>query len=355
MARTVYNRILNKRSNIADKTPDVSSIDYGEIVVNYSADKEFIGLKNSNNNVVKLKVHNDASDISFNGTHNNTDFTGTTVETSIQQIEGIIVDNEEVVSSSLNELNKRVTANEESITGLTSTVSGKQATLVSGTNIKTINGNSLLGSGNIVTTDIRTSLDSPTDTSVPSTNLLKSKLDSINDTISDLDASNIGFTKASHVDTSFTGETVEVVLQEIETAMLDNELAISSGLNNLNDRIIAADDLYYKIRSVEKVLPDYLGYGTSGSTTAQSITLDANKFYVVGRTTGLTINLPSDSDYDGLEYCCQFFVPSASYTLTVPSAVVWQDGTAPTFEANSCCQLVIVNNCATIGIYKQNS
>ena len=35
------------------------------------------------------------------------------------------------------------------ITNLQSTLNGKQATLVSGTNIKTINGNSILGSGNI--------------------------------------------------------------------------------------------------------------------------------------------------------------------------------------------------------------
>lgn len=685
MARTEFNKVLNKRSSVADKVPeDLTSIDYGELVVNYATGKEFIGIKSSDNEFVKFKAHNDAADISFNGEHSDSDFTGKTVETSIKQIEDVIVDNEEIVASSLNDLNTRVAANEESITGLTSSLSTKQDTLVSGTNIKTINGNSLLGSGNIVTTDIKTELSSPSETSVPSTNLLKTELDKklnveeqllikgnswtesnpsyqlrgsqgiaigdgaislggiaegvdsfrvgsiwwtmtftkledgkyqvvrsnndenlmmsekisiiktiyklinnlpdfnnpitinsaeynsstkkitvtcendltegtyriyntskgkhsisfldgvaigngstavnaglaigevsfasniaisegigsfaegnysrtigkyshaegkntvangeashaeggrttangngshsegqqtvanglvshtegnytktnnraehaegqynksnqantdqtastfgnagntlhsvgmgtsedtrknaneimqngdhyvygiggydgtnidsaktlqkviseTNDTISDLNASDIAFTKTNHVDTSFTGETVEAVLQEMETAMLDNELAISSGLNDLNDRIIAADDLYYKIRTVEKVLPDYIGYGTSGSTTAQSITLDANKFFVVGRTTGLTISLPSDSDFDCLEYCCQFYVPSDSFTLTVPSTVAWQDGTAPTFEANSCCQMVIVNNCATIGTYKQNS
>ena len=387
MARTNFNKVLNKRSSVADKVPeDLTSIDYGELVVNYATGKEFIGIKSSDNEFVKFKAHNDASDISFNGEHSDSDFTGTTVESSIKQLENTIIDNEEITASSLNDLNTKVTANEESITGLTESVSTKQATLVSGTNIKTINGNSLLGSGDlsIVTpiddalsdtstnpvqnkvvntalgtkfdsANIKTDLASPSDTTVPSTNLLKKQVDSINDTISGLNASDIAFTKASHVDTSFSGETVETVLQEMETAMLDNELAISSGLNDLNDRIIAADDLYYKIRAVEKVLPDYIGYGTSGSTTAQSITLDANKFFVVGRTTSLTISLPSGSDFDCLEYCCQFYVPSDSFTLTVPSTVAWQDGTAPTFEANSCCQMVIVNNCATIGTYKQNS
>jgi len=46
-----------------------------------------------------------------------------------------ILDNEYVTSTALNNLNNRIET--------------KQNTLISGTNIKTINGNSLLGSGNI--------------------------------------------------------------------------------------------------------------------------------------------------------------------------------------------------------------
>lgn len=70
------------------------------------------------------------------------------------------------------------------ITGLETALNGKQDTLVSGTNIKTINNNSLLGSGNITIegggtgVDIVTSWNStPTDTSVPSEKLTKDTLD----------------------------------------------------------------------------------------------------------------------------------------------------------------------------------
>jgi hypothetical protein len=38
----------------------------------------------------------------------------------------------------------------DDVTGLTAALAGKQATLVSATNIKTVNGSSLLGSGNLV-------------------------------------------------------------------------------------------------------------------------------------------------------------------------------------------------------------
>ena len=58
---------------------------------------------------------------------------------------------------------------------------------------------------------------------------------------------------------------------------------------------------------------------------------------------------------DGQEYCCQFYVPNKDYTLTVPADVRWQNGGVPTFEGNTCYQLVIVNNCATICVFKASS
>ena len=67
---------------------------------------------------------------------------------------------------------------------VTSLVSGKQDTLVSGTNIKTVNNNSLLGSGNITIegggtdVDIATSWGTPTSNDkVPSEKLTKDSLD----------------------------------------------------------------------------------------------------------------------------------------------------------------------------------
>lgn len=103
-------------------------------------------------------------------------------------------------------------------------------------------------------------------------------------------------------------------------------------------------------KTVEQLLIDKLGYG-SDSGDAQSVVLDANKFFVVGRSSNLTITLPENSDYDCKEYCIHFFIPD-NFTLNLPSAVKWQNGSAPNFEANTCCQLVICNNCATYGIFK---
>ena len=114
-------------------------------------------------------------------------------------------------------------------------------------------------------------------------------------------------------------------------------------------------DGYVRKREVVKTLPNTIGYGTSYAAMTPTIELAADKFHIVGRCTGLTLTLPDGADMDGQEYCCQFFVGTPDYTLTVPADVRWQNGEAPTFEDNTCCQLVIVNNCATIGVFKASS
>ena len=114
-------------------------------------------------------------------------------------------------------------------------------------------------------------------------------------------------------------------------------------------------DWYVKKRGVVKTNESSIGYGTSFVASNTPIELAADKFNIVGRCSGLTLTLPAGADMDGQEYCCQFYVPNQDYTLTVPADVRWQNGEVPTFEGNTCCQLVIVNNCATIGVFKASS
>ena len=113
-------------------------------------------------------------------------------------------------------------------------------------------------------------------------------------------------------------------------------------------------DGYARKREVVKTIPSTIGYGTSYVADTPSIELAADKFHIVGRCSSLTLTLPDGADMDGQEYCCQFYV-GGSFTLTIPADVRWQNGEVPTFEGNTCCQLVIVNNCATIGVFKASS
>ena len=108
-------------------------------------------------------------------------------------------------------------------------------------------------------------------------------------------------------------------------------------------------------KTVVETIPEMIGYGTSHVADTPSIKLAADEFHIVGRCVGLRLTLPLGSGMDGQEYCCQFYVPNKDYTLTVPANVRWQNGEVPTFEGNTCYQLVIVNNCATIGMFKASS
>lgn len=101
------------------KLPTSGQLEYGEIAINYAKDKETISLKNSNNEIVTF-----TSDKKLDNYYTKEE-----------------IDNDHlVISSSLNDLNTRLNT--------------KQDTLVSGTNIKTINNQSILGSGNITLTGV---------------------------------------------------------------------------------------------------------------------------------------------------------------------------------------------------------
>lgn len=162
----------------------------------------------------------------------------------------------------------------------------------------------------------------------------------------------IGFAKASDIPTKtsqLTNDSGFANASDVPTKT--SQLTNDSGFITENQIL----DGYVRKREVVKTLPDDIGYGNSYSVVVKSIELAADKFNIVGRCSGLTLTLPAGADMDGQEYCCQFYVPNQDYALTVPADVRWQNGEVPTFEGNTCYQLVIVNNCATIGVFKASS
>ena len=177
-----FEHIIHKNSSaLVDnnpKLPTSGQLEYGEIAINYAKDKETISLKNSNNEIVTFtsdkKLDNYVTVSGFDEAIENleTQFSNFYTKQEIdddslvvasalndleekkldkldfnEMLEGLetqlsdfytkeeIDNNHLVISSSLNDLNTRLNT--------------KQDTLVSGTNIKTINNQSILGSGNI--------------------------------------------------------------------------------------------------------------------------------------------------------------------------------------------------------------
>ena len=153
-----FEHIIHKNSSaLVDnnpKLPTSGQLEYGEIAINYAKDKETISLKNSNNEIVTFtsdkKIDNYVTVSDF-------DDDSLVVASALNDLEEKKADKDDltdlinnvytkeeidnnhlVISSSLNDLNTRLNT--------------KQDTLVSGTNIKTINNQSILGSGNITLT-----------------------------------------------------------------------------------------------------------------------------------------------------------------------------------------------------------
>ena len=150
-----FEHIIHKNSSaLVDnnpKLPTSGQLEYGEIAINYAKDKETISLKNSNNEIVTFtsdkKLDNyvtvsdfDENELIVSAALNNLEESKADKDDLTNLINNVytkeeIDNNHLVISSSLNDLNTRLNT--------------KQDTLVSGINIKTINNQSILGSGNI--------------------------------------------------------------------------------------------------------------------------------------------------------------------------------------------------------------
>lgn len=171
----------------------------------------------------------------------------------------------------------------------------KQATLVSGTNIKTINSTSLLGSGDITTNDTKNTAGS-TNTS--------SKIFLIGAT-----------SQASNPQT-----------YSHDTAYVGTDGCLYSN---------SAKTLTELTRTV---------------TSATSVTLDDTKYYVISCGSGLTLTLPDGYATDGKEYMCELVIGTEVPVLSLPSDIKFAGGKAPSeiLAADTRCQLSIQNGLAVI-------
>lgn len=125
------NHIQHLKSSVVEngkpKLPTANVLVEGEIAVNYADGYEALSIKSSSGNITTF-----SSDDYYTEQKLGSGFTGAN---SANTVTSVIRGNELVVSSALNDLK--------------ATLNGKQEALVSGTNIKTINYESILGSGNI--------------------------------------------------------------------------------------------------------------------------------------------------------------------------------------------------------------
>ena len=202
-------RLLHKKSCVSGKTPTAAQLEYGELAINFNPNSPKLYFKDSGDTIVSFidekKINNLlsseitnledklTSDITTLNNDLSTDITNLdnkltaqtkTLETEISNLESNLTSNIDDLSTQITTLNNDLTAQtktleteisslnsnlklditnlsaqtialEKTVSEQTENINSKQEQLVSGTNIKTINGNSILGSGNVTIDSVK--------------------------------------------------------------------------------------------------------------------------------------------------------------------------------------------------------
>lgn len=185
------------------------------------------------------------------------------------------------------------------VSGVRSELQGKQDTLVSGTNIKTINNTSILGSGNI--------------------------------SISGGDTNVIESVKVNG--SALTPDGNKAVDISVPTAL--------SGLTDDTTHRLVTDTekTTWNNKASNVTVVDH----ETGDTT---FTLTPNVFHKWGEVASLTLTLGTETSGIYNEFMFQFESGSTATTLSLPSTVEWVN--TPTIETGKTYQVSIVNNIALI-------
>lgn len=256
----------------------------------------------------------------------------------------------------------------------------KQDTLVSGTNIKTINGESILGSGDIVIEGGAKVYTWNWDGESESVTLSQEEYDNIAEAnIVVLDIGGVysatvdkagkefseaigqygldgiinlqGSTMIIHISIEISTKLATFTMEELniptKTSQLENDsnFVSSDGLKTINgESIVGSGDIVISSGSSSgSGAYAEVSHGTSDTT----FTLTSNTFHVWDEVATLDLSFGEETSGVANEYLFQFTSGATATSLTVPDTVEWVDGT-PTIEANKTYQVSIVNNIGLI-------
>lgn len=237
-------------------------------------------------------------------------------------------------------------------------VSGKQDELVSGTNIKTVNGQSLLGSGNISiqggsggggdvnviesitfngnNVPVDGNKNAAISYTAPVTSVNGNTGDvtlSIPSEVTDSTVSGWGFTKNAGTITGITmnsaskGTSGVVDLGTVITDISGKQDAIDSS-HKLSADLVEDGTTNKVLSAAEKTKIDNTMNLSVVSGTAVTQELTPNVFYSFGGVTSLTVTLGSPVANIPNEYAFEFDSGSTATTLSIPASVVGIDATA---------------------------
>ena len=231
--------------------------------------------------------------------------------------------------------------------------------------LKTVNGNSLEGSGDIVIEAGGTqyldlsmfSEESGTLSEEDYQKVVKAYDDKVNMLLVEFESMNlICVGNILYSDTNYMivcpysmGYSTNIITNNIQITLSTNrsytktEYSITLFGSGSGTRALTDNGQY-----AEFAKPTKVESGGSGSITKQ---IKPNTFYKFGEVTNLTISFAAEESYILNEYMFEFVSGTTPTTLSLPESVKWSGGSAPTIEANKTYQVSIVNNLAVFATF----
>ena len=244
----------------------------------------------------------------------------------------------------------------------------KQDTLISGTNIKTINNQSILGTGDLRVTGVVEYFDlgpaslSPGGTvnlSIDQIQTLAKVMDGTTVILRDPDQLETDWAQVLSCVPTYMGSSVyNWTIIIIGRPIPQYDQASDIKIYTIEVTTTASLSSLYATPRVGYVysLSGQSGYPvvSRGSATSATLSLVPNVLYMWDTVTKLTISFdPSSSDSTRVnEYFFQFTSGSTATTLSVPSSVKWANGVALVPQANTTYQVSIINNLAVYTAFK---
>lgn len=219
-------------------------------------------------------------------------------------------------------------------------VNAKQDALVSGTNIKTINSQSLLGQGNIeITVEGGGITDAPSDGKTygrKDAQWSEVVIPDTSDMLTKTEASSTYQTKGNYLTTETASTTYAT---KTELANKQDTLVSGTNIKTVNgETILGSGDI-----EVEGEPTAIVDHGTSDTT----FELTPNVLHRWGEVASLTLTLGAETPGVVNEYMFQFTSGATATQLSLPDTVKW--ASTPEIAANTVYQVSIVNNLAVMG------
>lgn len=216
-------------------------------------------------------------------------------------------------SNILNQLQQTETGVAENLTEIEKLQSGKQNILVSGENIKTINGKSILGSGNLVISQDLSSYQTKSDETLSTT------------------------------DKTITGA-INEVRTNITTHIADKEnphnvTKAQLGLENVDNT-----------SDVDKPISIAIQTALDGKQAVGNYAL-TNQLPIYTTVPELTASYTIPANATNVEHIYFITIGATVYNITGAEGIKWLDGIAPAVAANSTLVVSVVNNLAVWGIF----